>query len=302
MKRKYDVNDNYFDTIDNQNKAYILGFLYADGCNYDERGCFKIDLQEEDRYMLEIFKKELEFQGNITCSFKGGYKKFGKEEFLCKPCYGLSIYSKQLSKQLSLKGCVSNKSNIMTFPNENILPRELQRHFIRGFMDGNGTINYWIDNKTTNHKKFGLSFCGTTEIVNSICNIIDNKFDTHSSICSRFPDRDNNNVQSNINGNRNIEKILNWIYKDANLYLDRKYNKYLLLLEQNKITDEDKTLYGFLKPRRPIIRLCDKLKYESMSECSRQTGICKSQLTKFCRNKDGFMYLDEYSKEDSNVR
>ena len=36
MKRKYNVNDNYIDIIDNQNKAYILGFLYADGCNYDK--------------------------------------------------------------------------------------------------------------------------------------------------------------------------------------------------------------------------------------------------------------------------
>lgn len=301
MKRKYNVNDNYFDIIDNQNKAYILGFLYADGCNY-ERGYFKIDLQEEDKYMLEIFKKELNFKGNITCSFKGGYKKFGEEEFLCKPCYRLSIYSKQLCSQLKLKGCVPNKSNIMSFPNEKILPKELQRHFIRGFMDGNGTISYWIDNRNTNHKKFSFGICGTTEIVTFICNMIDNKFDTHSDIRSRFPDRDNNNVQSNISGNRNIERILNWIYEDANLYLDRKYNKYLLLLEQNKFTDNDKTLYGFLKPRRPIIRLLDQIEYESMADCSRKNGICKSQLTKFCRNKDGFMYLDEYNKESTNVR
>ena len=65
MNRKYNVNDNYFDVIDNQNKAYILGFLYADGCNY-KNGYFKIDLQEEDKNMLEVFKKELNFEGNAT--------------------------------------------------------------------------------------------------------------------------------------------------------------------------------------------------------------------------------------------
>jgi len=80
------------------------------------------------------------------------------------------------------------------------------------------------------------------------------------------------------------------------------YYKYLLLLEQNKFTDNDKTLYGFLKPRIPIIRLLDQIEYESMADCSRKNGICKSQLTKFCRNKDGFMYLDEYNKENTNVR
>lgn len=31
--RQYKINEYYFDNIDTPNKAYILGFLYADGCN-----------------------------------------------------------------------------------------------------------------------------------------------------------------------------------------------------------------------------------------------------------------------------
>ena len=30
-RRKYKINEHYFDTIDTPNKAYVLGFLYADG-------------------------------------------------------------------------------------------------------------------------------------------------------------------------------------------------------------------------------------------------------------------------------
>ena len=51
-KRIYGVNDEIFDNIDNQDKAYVLGLLYADGCNY-ENGRVKIDLVEEDIDVLE---------------------------------------------------------------------------------------------------------------------------------------------------------------------------------------------------------------------------------------------------------
>lgn len=31
--QKYDFNRNFFEVINTQEKAYVLGFLYADGCN-----------------------------------------------------------------------------------------------------------------------------------------------------------------------------------------------------------------------------------------------------------------------------
>ena len=43
--RIYNVNDNYFDIIDNQEKSYIFGLFYADACNYENTGKVKIDLQ-----------------------------------------------------------------------------------------------------------------------------------------------------------------------------------------------------------------------------------------------------------------
>lgn len=33
LQRKYPINETFFDTIDTQEKAYILGLLYADGYN-----------------------------------------------------------------------------------------------------------------------------------------------------------------------------------------------------------------------------------------------------------------------------
>lgn len=157
-KRKYNVDDYFFDEINNQERAYILGLFYADGCNY-ENGVVKIDLAEQDyNYLLKI-KDILNYTGEIK-KYGEGKKKFTGYDKLynCQDICRLSMRSKHMSDQLAEKGCIHNKTYSLLFPTENILPKELIRHFIRGYMDGDGGISYWIDNKNTGHKKFSNSF------------------------------------------------------------------------------------------------------------------------------------------------
>jgi len=66
--KKYSCNEDYFEKIDTQNKAYILGFIMADGCVLDKNIVsmyLRISLQERDGYILESFKKELESDSPI---------------------------------------------------------------------------------------------------------------------------------------------------------------------------------------------------------------------------------------------
>lgn len=50
--RKYDLNESYFDVIDDQNKAYIIGLLIADGnCHKDT--VVRLQLQESDKSVLD---------------------------------------------------------------------------------------------------------------------------------------------------------------------------------------------------------------------------------------------------------
>src|SRR5690606_461390 len=60
LKRKYNLNEHYFDEINTEAKAYFLGLFYGDGCNIETRGTFVIGLQENDRHILETLKKEIE--------------------------------------------------------------------------------------------------------------------------------------------------------------------------------------------------------------------------------------------------
>lgn len=60
MKRIYKVNENYFEKIDTPEKAYILGFFYADGYNNEEIGVLEFVQKEERIDILEQIKECLE--------------------------------------------------------------------------------------------------------------------------------------------------------------------------------------------------------------------------------------------------
>lgn len=294
-RRKYTVNDSFFDIIDTQDKAYILGLLYADGCNYEDTGCIKIDLVQDDQDVLLKIKDVMNYTGNLKY-YQADIKIFNGKSYSAKPTARLLMRSKHLSEQLSLKGCTSNKTYTLIFPDESILPQSLYSHFIRGYMDGDGGISYWIDNKNTGHKKFQINFCGTTDIIKSISNILADRFHCYPAIEDRYPDRDNNNLQVNICGNKIVKRILDWLYQDAHIYLDRKYGKYLELINEIKRVEEDNNLYGNAYPRRQVINLKTMEIYDTVNGAGKALGVGGSVIFHRCHKHQGLMYLDEYEQ------
>ena len=64
MKRKYQVNDNFFKEINSEEKAYLLGFFLADGSYCLGSKCtksykFSIRLQKEDDSVIKLFKDNI---------------------------------------------------------------------------------------------------------------------------------------------------------------------------------------------------------------------------------------------------
>lgn len=55
-KRKYTLDENYFYNINTSEKAYILGFIAADGCVSEDRLVISISIN--DKHLLEKIKKE----------------------------------------------------------------------------------------------------------------------------------------------------------------------------------------------------------------------------------------------------
>lgn len=222
---KFYFNEKYFDIIDTEYKAYFLGLLYADGCNFPPRNTINLVLQESDKHILEIFNEELCLKRPLSFRTFKNNKKFKNANNV----YGLHIYNKYMSEQLSNLGCVQKKSLILEFPSTDIVPENLQRHFIRGYFDGDGCIyvgkrKYNGKYKVHEYDICTISILSTYNMCTSISNILQKLIDVELVI----------NIQPIKNsflltiGNKDVIKVLNLIYKNSTIYINRKYNKYIL--------------------------------------------------------------------------
>jgi len=128
--RTFRCNDDYFDVIDNYKKAYILGFLYADGCITADGRIMSL-LNEKDIEVLEFIKDEI----CPTLEIKHSHNQNIKRD----PQVQIRFTSKQLYSRLIELGFeldkTGNDSNIF-----NYIPEEFKFDFIRGYTDGDGNI------------------------------------------------------------------------------------------------------------------------------------------------------------------
>lgn len=209
---RYSVDLDYFKTIDTQEKAYWLGFLYADGC-VTKRMQFKLTLKREDEEHLRKFMKAIKYSGEIKREAKDIK---GKKYELST----ISVRRKDFCKNLIDKGCMYKKTELLKFPDSNILPNHLVSHFIRGYFDGDGSITINHTYKKTNKINYKISIAGTNEMLTSIKNFLGkNNLKLHNRKTYFVLD---------ITGNNQLLQILDSIiYKDAEIYLERKYLKYI---------------------------------------------------------------------------
>lgn len=127
-RRNY-VNTNFFKTIDNEYKAYILGFIVTDG---------NIHITEPARnHTISVYQKEQGILNQIQMHIGGKVDKQKKRD-----CYVLRISSKEMYYDLLNLGIRPNKSRDMFDVNrlKDVIPNELLVHFFRGAVDGDGTI------------------------------------------------------------------------------------------------------------------------------------------------------------------
>ena len=209
---KKNVNENYFEIIDTEHKAYWLGFFYADGHVETARHTIELSLKEEDYNHLEKFKNDLESDHIIS-------KRSKVIDDNIYYSYRISISREKLKNDLINKGCVPNKTKILTYPDTNQVPFELQRHFIRGYIDGDGCVSC-----INNSKIFSVDIVGTIDFLNGINNYFklaqgENIYDFKHTDIKHFS-----------KAGRFAFDMMTHLYKDATIYLDRKYQRYLAYL------------------------------------------------------------------------
>jgi len=204
---KWKINENYFEVIDTEEKAYWLGFIYADGyINNNGRYALEIGLNKADRGHLEKFLKAIESTHPI-------------EERKTTSSVRVNISNKKLVQDLGRHGVHPNKSGSTIFPIH--LEEELVRHFMRGYFDGDGTLSVKPEKK-----RYRAIIIGTPNFLHD--------FQQHLPVNITRLMRDKrwkgNTAYIEKSGINTCYKVTHFLYDKATIYLDRKYEEYCKLI------------------------------------------------------------------------
>lgn len=217
--RTYFFDFNYFEKIDSSNKAYWLGFLYADGCilpvnRYGEQ-TFKLQLGEKDIDALEKFKEDIQSTYPIRRDDSHRIKN---------PNYQAMVLLEQRSQKtvddLKKLGCVESKSLVLEFPTKEQVPEKYIYDFIRGYFDGDGSISFFKKQNV-----FQISFVGTEKFIRKLSTF----FEGGSIIKDK---RRKNSWYFNLGGNLQVLQAYHLMYDNAERYLQRKYDVFQILLNK----------------------------------------------------------------------
>ena len=205
-KPRLKVNEDYFKKW-SSNMAYILGFILADGCiiegtygGYSD--ALKFGVKTRDVDILKKIKQELASEHAISLVKANDAAHF-------------TITSQKIVDDLKVLGISYRKSLREKIPN---VPHKYIRDFIRGVVDGDGSISLNKRGYAT------LSICGGEETLTFIRNHFLSKFDIYSKIGQRKRSKDKKSYLFSIAYRSNSAKtLLEYLYINANLYLERKF-------------------------------------------------------------------------------
>ena len=210
---RYTCNEDFFSVIDTEEKAYWLGFLAADGFVNTDKGRWGVTLSATDKAHLEKLRNAIQGTHPINEFVVNKAKGY----YSCR----LHVVSDKMKDDLVSKGILEVKTDVLTFPTEDQVPKELIRHYMRGYFDGDGSIIY---DKPRNRWK--LCLLGTTEFLDG--------WMKECGLDYKIHDEKRSTVKYIQFGAREaIKNTLDFLYKDCSVCLERKYLKYKQAVESH---------------------------------------------------------------------
>lgn len=207
---KLKVDESFFENIDNNDKAYWLGYLVADG--NISKNLRKCTLVSKDIEIIEKFKKDVNSDHKISVN-----KIIDKRTGNLSINYSIQITNRIFVSNLINHGVTINKSDEMSVPK---IDDKFLSYFFAGLFDGDGCISYRNNNLPR------ISLISTKEILLFLQNYLLNNFSIKQTKL-RKKTENKKNVWELILYKDSI-LFLNWIYKDKKFnYLTRKYEKYI---------------------------------------------------------------------------
>jgi hypothetical protein len=209
IKRKIYLDEDYFNKIDDQiigpDVMYWLGFITADGNVMNK--------QETKSYFLTIklsLKDIVHLQKIQNCLKSNAKIKIINTQKDLARCV-IVFNSKYLVNSLKKYNIIPNKKKIYEFPSI-LIHHKFINSFIRGYFDGDGSVS--IKNNSLR-----LNFYGTQNCIDNLSKII--SYNCKLSIHNMY---NNKNLKCIEYSGKEAVVLIKWLYNDANVYLNRKYN------------------------------------------------------------------------------
>lgn len=221
---------NYYywrDGVTTPDHAVILGYLYADG--NVSRNALQLCASIKDVSYLDNIAKCLDYNGEATI-IEGGTSEIVKQS---GQQARYTFYSKEMFDDLDKLGIHPNKTHDMEFPTVEQIPDQFLPDFIRGFLEGDGSI-YHSQKKNRYTPDYGVTFTSVQkEFLKNIQSVINlgNRLD-----CGKIRQH-NTAYDLRYGGNQQVARIGQWMYQSyldgySTFVMERKFNKFVELWKQ----------------------------------------------------------------------
>jgi len=208
--RKHNLNESFFKKINNEKKAYWLGFLAGDATIVENKVKLRLSIKDEEH--LAKFKKAVEWTG---------------KDYYDKKTRSLEVYFRSftMTRDLERYYISPRKTFTIRFPK---IPKRLERHFIRGAFDADGCINRA---RRVTQKKSGKIYVfyggefnieGNKKFVSAIQLRLVNLGLSFTSL--NYSGKSINRVR--YGGINQLRKIYDYLYNNADIFLERKKELY----------------------------------------------------------------------------
>jgi hypothetical protein len=194
------IDGHFLAQIDTPEKAYILGFLIADGHVYGSGNRVELGVKEADSAILTAITDAM----GISVPLRVALNSYDKSRFI-----RVALGGRMMTEDLAAYGLRNDKSKTAVYPS---VPPELESHLVRGIWDGDG----WIG-------KYQFELIGTPALLDGVVAVAERN--TGCLMRRRMSGKENRYHYAY--GTRRDADILRWMYSSASIALTRKREKFL---------------------------------------------------------------------------
>lgn len=267
--RKHHFNKNFFEKIQSEGPVYVLFLFATDGNFLKDKDNIKLKGIEigqkiDSAPLLLRILELMESDGKLReSSYDYSYTSKITNETTTGTRYSkiASFSSIEMAEDVREhlqfpKNIRINKTKDLVCPD--IVPAHLEHHACRAAFDGDGHLNYHPNaNNKKKEKDMFISFYGTEKFLEGIRDMVCR----HCDVSFMKPKPIGSNGEQDVNkcnddsdsaslyelswsGRRQVLIIMDWMYKDATIYLEEKYKKYKSIDRKKRIVDLSNLIDG----------------------------------------------------------